>query len=82
MRLSTNTQRIAGFSMMGMEAAVVMPFTMELARLAPEDFVEQILVRDLQVAAILVGENFRFGHRQSGNVKLLRELGSGWVLTW
>jgi phosphoribosyl 1,2-cyclic phosphate phosphodiesterase len=74
-RISTNTQRIAGFSMMGMDAAVVMPFTMELARLAPEDFVEQILVRDLRVAAILVGENFRFGHRQSGNVKLLRELG-------
>ena len=74
-RVSTNTQRIAGFSKMGVEAAVVMPFTMELARLAPEDFVEQILVRDLRVAAILVGENFRFGHRQSGNVKLLRELG-------
>lgn len=74
-RISTNTQRIAGFSMMGLEAAVVMPFTMQLARLAPEDFVEQILVRDLHVAAILVGENFRFGHRQSGNVKLLRELG-------
>jgi phosphoribosyl 1,2-cyclic phosphate phosphodiesterase len=74
-RVSTNTQRIAGFSMIGVEAAVVMPFTMELARLAPEDFVEQILVRDLRVAAILVGENFRFGHRQSGNVKLLRELG-------
>lgn len=74
-RISTNTQRIAGFSMMGMEAAVVMPFTMELARLEPVDFVEKILVRDLRVAAILVGENFRFGHRQSGNVKLLRELG-------
>jgi phosphoribosyl 1,2-cyclic phosphate phosphodiesterase len=74
-RISTNTQRIVGFSMMGVEAAVVMPFTMGLARLAPEDFVEQILVRDLRVAAILVGENFRFGHRQSGNVKLLRELG-------
>jgi phosphoribosyl 1,2-cyclic phosphate phosphodiesterase len=75
LRLSTNTQRIAWFSMMGVEAAVVLPFTMELARLAPEDFVEQILVRDLRVAAILVGEDFRFGHRQGGNVKLLRELG-------
>ena len=45
MRLSTNAQRIAWFSMLGVEAAVVLPFTMELARLAPEDFVEQILVR-------------------------------------
>ena len=75
LRLSTNTQRTAWFSMMGVEATVVLPFTMELARLAPEDFVEQILLRDLRVTAILVGENFRFGHRQSGNVKLLRELG-------
>lgn len=75
MRLSTNAQRIAWFSVLGVEAAVVLPFTMELARLAPEEFVEQILVGELRVAAILVGENFRFGHRQTGNVKLLRELG-------
>jgi riboflavin kinase/FMN adenylyltransferase len=74
-RISTNTQRIEWFSMLGLESAVVMPFTIELSRLAPEDFVEQILVSELRVATILVGENFRFGHRQSGNVKLLRELG-------
>jgi riboflavin kinase / FMN adenylyltransferase len=52
-----------------------MPFTLELARLSPEDFVEDILVRALQVRAVLVGENFRFGHRQAGDVKLLREFG-------
>jgi phosphoribosyl 1,2-cyclic phosphate phosphodiesterase len=75
LRLSTNAQRIAWCSMLGVEAAVVLPFTMELAQLAPQDFVEQLLVGDLRVAAILVGENFRFGHRQAGNVKLLRELG-------
>ena len=74
-RISTNTQRIEWFSLLGLESAVVMPFTIELSRLAPEDFVEQILVGELRVATILVGENFRFGHRQSGNVKLLRELG-------
>jgi riboflavin kinase/FMN adenylyltransferase len=75
LRLSTNAQRIEWFSMLGLQSAVVLPFTMELARLAPEDFVEQILIGDLRVASLLVGENFRFGHRQSGNVKLLRELG-------
>ena len=74
-RISTNTQRIEWFSLLGLESAVVMPFTIELSRLAPEDFVEQILVGELHVATILVGENFRFGHRQTGNVKLLRELG-------
>jgi phosphoribosyl 1,2-cyclic phosphate phosphodiesterase len=74
-RLSTNAQRMDWFGMVGLEAAVVMPFTLDLARLSPEDFVDQILVRDLQVRAVLVGENFHFGHRQAGDVKMLRELG-------
>jgi phosphoribosyl 1,2-cyclic phosphate phosphodiesterase len=74
-RLSTNAQRMEWFGVGGLEAAVVMPFTMELARLSPEDFVVEVLLRHLQVRTVLVGENFRFGHRQSGDVKLLRELG-------
>jgi riboflavin kinase/FMN adenylyltransferase len=74
-RLSTSAQRMDWFGMVGLEAAVVMPFTLELARLSPEDFVDQILVHDLQVRVVLVGENFHFGHRQAGDVKLLRELG-------
>src|SRR5215475_10029631 len=74
-RLSTSAQRMDWFGVAGLESAVVMPFTLDLARLSPEDFVDQILVRDLQVRAVLVGENFHFGHRQAGDVKLLRELG-------
>jgi len=74
-RLSTNVQRMEWFGVLGVEAAVVLPFTMDLARLAPEEFVEQILVQGLRVRGVLVGENFRFGHRQAGDVGLLRELG-------
>jgi riboflavin kinase/FMN adenylyltransferase len=76
LRLSTNAQRMEWFNALGLEAAVVLPFTMELARVSPEDFVEQILVRDLRVKIVLVGENFHFGHKQAGNVKLLKELGA------
>jgi riboflavin kinase/FMN adenylyltransferase len=74
--LSTIAQRMEWFNALGIEAAVVLPFTLELARLSPEEFVEQILVCDLQVKAVLVGENFHFGHKQAGNVKLLKELGA------
>jgi riboflavin kinase/FMN adenylyltransferase len=63
------------FGAIGMEAAVVLPFTMELAQCAPDDFVDEILVEQLQVRAVVVGDNFRFGHRQAGDVKFLRELG-------
>jgi riboflavin kinase/FMN adenylyltransferase len=73
--LSTNEQRLQGFAGVGLESVVVLPFTLALSRLSPGDFVEQILVHELCVRTLLVGENFRFGHQQSGNVKLLRELG-------
>ena len=75
-RLSTNAQRMEWFNALGLEAVVVLPFTLDLARLSPGEFVEQILVRDLRVKAVLVGENFRFGHKQAGDVKLLAELGA------
>jgi riboflavin kinase/FMN adenylyltransferase len=74
-RLSTNAQRMTWFGLLGVEAVVVLPFTMELARLSPDDFVAEILERGLRVRAVLVGENFRFGHRQAGDVAVLRELG-------
>jgi len=76
LRLSTNSQRMDWFGTVGLEAAVVLPFTLDLARLSPEEFVQQILVRGLHVRAVLVGENFHFGHKQAGNVALLRELGT------
>jgi phosphoribosyl 1,2-cyclic phosphate phosphodiesterase len=75
LRLSTNEQRMEWFGAVGLESAVVLPFTHELSQLSPEDFVEKILVEQLCLKTVLVGENFRFGHAQAGNVKLLRELG-------
>ena len=75
LRISTNQQRLEWFGALGIEAAVVLPFTPQLASLSPEDFVDEILVRQLQVRAIVVGDNFRFGHRQAGDVKFLRDLG-------
>ena len=75
LRISTNQQRMEWFAALGMDAAVVLPFTMELSQVTAEDFVDDILVRQLQVKAVVVGQDFRFGHKQAGNVKLLRELG-------
>src|SRR5580698_11162472 len=59
----------------GIAEVLILPFTAEIARLSPEDFVRQLLVERLGIRAVLVGDNFCFGHRQSGNVRLLVELG-------
>jgi riboflavin kinase / FMN adenylyltransferase len=74
-RISTNQQRMDWFGAVGMESAVVLPFTQELASLSAEDFVDELLVRQLRVRAVVVGENFHFGRGKMGDVKLLRELG-------
>jgi phosphoribosyl 1,2-cyclic phosphate phosphodiesterase len=75
-QISTIAHRLAGFSALGLEAAVVLPFTLELSRLAPDEFVHRILLRNLRIKALFVGENFRFGHKQAGDVNLLRKLGA------
>ncbi len=75
-RLSTAAQRLEWFRACGLDAAVVLPFTLELARLTPREFAAQILVRDLRVRCVLVGENFRFGHKQAGDARVLQELGA------
>jgi phosphoribosyl 1,2-cyclic phosphate phosphodiesterase len=76
LQLTTLDQRLDCFQAIGLEAAVVLPFTLELSRLSPAEFVLQILVRNLRIKAVLVGEDFRFGHQQTGDVKLLRKLGA------
>jgi riboflavin kinase / FMN adenylyltransferase len=59
----------------GIEQVLILPFTEELAALTPEEFVRRLVVERLGAKAVLVGENFRFGHRQAGNVQVLEELG-------
>ena len=76
LQITTIAQRLEAFRALGLEAAIVLPFTLELSRLTPEEFVLQILVRNLRIRAAFVGEDFRFGHKQAGDVKLLRELGA------
>jgi len=59
----------------GVEQVLILPFTPELARLSPEEFVRQLVVGRLGARMVLVGDNFRFGHKQSGNIRVLAELG-------
>lgn len=73
--LMTLEQRLAAFDAMGINAALVLQFDAELAKISAEDFAEQFLVDALRAKAVLVGENFRFGNRQGGDVKLLQEIG-------
>jgi len=73
--LMTLEQRLAAFDAMGINAALVLQFDAELAKISAEDFAKTFLVDSLRAKTVLVGENFRFGNRQGGDVKLLQEIG-------
>ena len=66
---------------LGIDAFLVLPFTPAVAATEPETFVHDILVEKLHVTCVVVGENFRFGHRGAGDVELLRTLGAKFGFT-
>jgi riboflavin kinase / FMN adenylyltransferase len=75
-RLMTSPeQRAALMAEEGIQQVLILPFTPELARLSPEEFVRRLVVERLGARAVLVGDNFRFGYRQSGDIRVLEELG-------
>jgi riboflavin kinase/FMN adenylyltransferase len=59
----------------GIDRLLVLPFTRELARQSPLDFVRHVLLDPLHASSVHVGPTFRFGYRQSGDAEILQELG-------
>jgi riboflavin kinase / FMN adenylyltransferase len=74
--LTTIEQRCDLMRREGVEQVLVFPFTPEIARLRPAEFVVRTLAGPIGAKVVLVGENFRFGVRQSGDIHTLEELGS------
>ena len=74
--LSNQAERCALMARAGIEYVLVLPFTREMSRWTPEQFVERVLVKALRARVVVVGDNFRFGHDQAGDTKVLAELGA------
>jgi len=73
--MSSPEQRCALMRDEGIAQVFIMPFDRDVAHLTPEQFIEQVLVRKLDVRAVVLGHDFRFGYKHSGNVHVLQGLG-------
>ena len=73
--LMTLPQRLHAFQSFGIEATLVLRFDHALAQVTAEDFVRKFLIDTLRARTVLIGGNFRFGHKQAGDVSLLVKLG-------
>jgi riboflavin kinase / FMN adenylyltransferase len=59
----------------GMDVVLVLAFTRELSEVGAEAFATEVLFDTLAAKAVVVGENFRFGHKAAGDPAMLAELG-------
>ncbi|MBX6384009.1 MAG: bifunctional riboflavin kinase/FAD synthetase [Microbispora sp.] len=80
-RLTTTDRRVELLHALGVDAVCVLPFTLEFSRMSPDEFVQTALVDRLHAAGVVVGENFRFGHKASGDLETLRTLGEKYDFT-
>jgi riboflavin kinase/FMN adenylyltransferase len=71
-RLSTLIDKLQGFREAGIEQVVIAEFGARLAGLSAEEFISSVLERRLRTRWLLVGDDFRFGHKRAGTIDLLR----------
>ncbi|MCC6329298.1 MAG: bifunctional riboflavin kinase/FAD synthetase [Acidobacteria bacterium] len=72
--LQTLDQRLANFEVLGIEQAIVIPFTAEFASTPAEEFLSNILHDRLQAKEVYLGKGFAFGRSRGGNIELLKRM--------
>lgn len=73
--ITSTEQKFQIFEDLGVQLIYRMKFDREIMKLHPEEFVKDILIDKLNVKSVVVGFDYRFGHKASGNAELLKELG-------
>jgi riboflavin kinase / FMN adenylyltransferase len=66
------SDRIGALFIAGVGAVAVVEFDAEFASMSADEFIEKVLKQELAAESIIVGTNFTFGHKASGNVDTLK----------
>ncbi|MEK7469647.1 MAG: riboflavin biosynthesis protein RibF [Planctomycetota bacterium] len=73
--ISSIDHRLLLIERAGADLAIVLPFTLELAHLSPEDFLERFLATELHARGLILGFDQRFGHHAAGDFARARTWG-------
>ncbi|HZJ58375.1 MAG TPA: bifunctional riboflavin kinase/FAD synthetase [Clostridia bacterium] len=73
-KIMTISERIKKLQRFGIDYLVLNPFDRGLASLAPQEFVEDALIKKYNIKYLVVGHDFRFGHMARGDTALLHKL--------
>jgi riboflavin kinase / FMN adenylyltransferase len=75
-RLTTLREKLELLSEAGAAQTMICPFNAAFAALSADEFIEQVLVRSLQVRHLIIGDDFRFGRGRLGDFSLLQAAGA------
>jgi riboflavin kinase/FMN adenylyltransferase len=73
--LTPKPEKLVLLKRTGVDAVLLLPFGRDLSLLTPRQFAERILKKKLHAREVHEGYNFHFGHKASGDVNTLAELG-------
>jgi riboflavin kinase/FMN adenylyltransferase len=74
-RLTCLREKIMALQQSGLDGVVLLQFNQALASIAPERFITEILVAQLAIQRLLIGDDFRFGRQRQGDYELLQTMG-------
>jgi riboflavin kinase/FMN adenylyltransferase len=74
-RLTRFREKIQALAETPLERVVVARFTREFSQISAQDFIDEVLVKALDVRHVVVGDDFHFGHRARGTFAVLEEAG-------
>lgn len=60
---------------LGADEMLIVPFTDEFSLLSPSAFCEMLFSTILGATEVIVGDNFRFGHKAEGDINFLKDFG-------
>lgn len=67
--------KLVALGEVGLDAVLVMKYSLELASLTPEEFVSSIIVDTLKASHVVIGHDTRFGRGNSGDLDTMKDLG-------
>ena len=79
--LTTIVRRAELVEQLGVDVFCALPFTLEFSQMPPDEFAHRVLVERLHASGVIVGENFRFGHKAAGDVAALARMGQAFGFT-
>lgn len=75
-RLSRFRDKYEQFKLLGIDRLVCVRFNSAFSEMSPESFIQDLLVMQLGVKFLVIGDDFRFGFQRRGNFEMLQQAGS------